>query len=293
MLNKIRHNIWHLLYGRHLSKLAQIASISGKFAKDMSEKTKKPVLFLANARSGTLLYYGVEDWKEQLTEDEREEFVANLKSNENWPHSKHVAYFETAQEWMDSGKISWFVYPTMEVKIASANMKDLSLCTTSLMTSLMYNPVVYFPKGLEELIENGFNVVLADISVKKYPGSFRKGCGFYLGLPGFMEFVESIRKDYHITMESRKNCNDALDNLLDSEDEINEHQNLCIMINPLDNSEDDTNVYVFINNNHSILGFRGIKFGKDHDLEKVQHTFSPNREYVRKRLIEIIKAQKG
>lgn len=270
-MNRNKCNITQLRdYDEKLSKLAYIAFLSGRFAKEMSEKTKRPVLFLANARSGTLLYYGVEDWMEQLGEGERREFVAELRNNPEWPKHKHLAYFETAQTWMDSGRISWFVYPTMEVKIASANRR--------------YKPKIeYFPKGLEELLKVWVNLVLADISLHQYPASF----GLYTGYPCFNRYVKSRRKEYHIITASRRKNERALEDMLGSE--IEKDKNLCVMINSLGPSKQDTCLYDFIDNNGSILGFRGIKFGRDLSFEDEPLEFNLDSGYVRKYLLERIK----
>ncbi|MFC1577186.1 HAD family hydrolase, partial [Candidatus Omnitrophota bacterium] len=101
---------------RHSAKDAERVN---DFAIEFSRRTKKPVLLVGMARTGTPYTWAVDNWWSQLKDERaKEKFDKEVDALlESWGKTKKdrkEAEFIIAQRWMDKGRISWYVHVTQE-----------------------------------------------------------------------------------------------------------------------------------------------------------------------------------
>lgn len=153
-----------------------------RYAHRLSKGRKKPVVVMCNARCGTLLYYPIRNGLEEMASPLREEFIAEYHSR-GAEHGKRLAILETAQHWMDEGKMDSFILPMPDIKIASCNQTNV------------HKPWVAVPQDMEGLLSLGIDMVFADYSYREFPTSFG-GLGSYLqreNHPGYGTYLASRR----------------------------------------------------------------------------------------------------
>lgn len=220
---------------------------------------KKPVFVLCNARNGTLLFYGIEKWSNQLTKDQRKEFVKDMKAQPSYLEAKTLAYFETAQQWLSQKKIKWFTHATKNVKVSSWSR-----------THPIY-PVERLPRKFGEMLEKGIDFVVADVSSHEFPGSFGKGYGTEENLSGYKELFQE--NDYKVELISRRTSKRET---FHSTKEILQRAPKAVMINPLKQFD----IYYYaIDNKPQVIGWLGKKFAHDQSerLGYIGSTVETNR----------------
>lgn len=243
------------LYSRNydkktLKEIADSALYVNETAKKLSRKNKKPVFVICNARSGTLLHYGIENWSDQLSEEEKGEFAKEWKNNPIWLESKILALFETAQKWMDEERLEWFTYSTQNVKVSSYSRQNPN------------RPVEKLPHHFPKMLKRRFYFVIADTSTEEFPGSFGEGCGMEKKYSGFKEIFK--KQNYTIRMISRRtHKEETLEGFLPkclTKFKKKTVRPAALLINPV-KKEDE--YYGRIDNHTGVIGWLGKKFAHD------------------------------
>ncbi len=241
-----------------IDKVRDDAIYIEKFAMEMSRQRKRPVLILCNARSGSHFHPAIINGLERiLCQEERDAFASEVAQNPFWKKKggKPRAVFETAQKWLEEGRLGSFVYPMKKIKVSS--------CAFG-------NPVMATPHGLEALITSGSDILFADYSSREFPGSFAKhDASPWGGDPGFKEYLRKKSRRYEVFLASRLSTRreHAPEECLGKA--IKSRGPVAVCLNPLQKRNED--VYTFINDNHTLLG----EFGCTREFSGYEERFIP------------------
>ncbi len=207
------------------------------YARQLSRGRRKPVAVLCNARAGTLLYYPIRNGLEELVSPLREEFIAEYHRS-GAEHGKRLALLETAQRWMDEGKIDTFILPMPDIKIASLNQANNNVSWVAL------------PQDMEGLLSRGTDMVFADYSPREFPGSFS---GDRLAhSPGLLNFFQiSDHLDYEIFLSSRRHSTPSSEPQTCLQSALGSHSPVAIMLNALHPGHNK--LYMAIDNSEHFL----------------------------------------
>lgn len=208
-----------------------------EYARQLSRGRRKPVAVLCNARAGTLLYYPIRNGLEELVSPLREEFIAEYHSR-GAEHGKRLALLETAQRWMDEGKIDSFILPMPDIKIASCNQINI------------HKPWVALPRDMEGLLSLGIDMVFADYSNGKFPGSFGGPAGKLA--VGFAEFLQKgNHPGYDAYLASRRYSTGSSEPQACLQQALGSHSPVAIMLNALHPGHNK--LYMAIDNSEHFL----------------------------------------
>lgn len=165
----------------YLTHIREDAQYVRDYALELSGRRKRPVLILCNARAGTLLHYPIAGSREDEESD-----VGEL--------------FREAAGAMEKGSLEAFVHSLSDIKINSYNQKSYYGWKKGLGP---YNPVIAVPECLDELVQEGYDILFVDCSRNEFPGSFSEDTG-KPPLSGFKEFLRSKAKKYAVILSSRR-----------------------------------------------------------------------------------------
>ena len=224
-----------------LDKVRDDAVYIEEFAMEMSRQRKKPVLILCNARSGSHFHPTIINGLERiLGQEERDRFASEAAHSRHWRRKggKPAAVFETAQRWLQQGRLDSFVYPMKHIKVSSTNHDSKNLIQAT-------------PQGLEALIETKCDILFADYSNREFPGSFaRHDASAWGHYPGFKEYLLKKSKQYEVFLASRLSLRNTPEGALGKA--VASARPVAVCLNPLLPANLD--VYVLIDDNHALLG---------------------------------------